>query len=102
MTTTPRTPQPLTADQLAEIQVDVAAYEQHPKIGFACCSAHRPADHVPAIRAEVDRLRAEITAAVDRLRDMQRLEPVHARAAALHGVEMQLRFAIGTEEEAAS
>lgn len=102
MTTPPRTPQPLTADQLAEIQADVAAYEQHPEIGFACCSAHRPADRAPALLAEVARLRGEIAAAVDRLRDMQRLEPVHARAAALYGVEMQLRYAIGTEQEVAS
>ncbi|MFJ9037896.1 hypothetical protein ACIRF8_15050 [Streptomyces sp. NPDC102406] len=63
--------------------------------------AHARTD-VPALLAEVARLRGEVTAAVDRLRDMQRLEPNHARAAGLYGVEMQLRYAIGTEEEAAS
>lgn len=61
---------------------------------------HARAD-VPVLLAEVARLRSVVIAAVDRLHEMQRLEPVHARAASLYGVETQLRSAIGTETEAA-
>lgn len=47
--------QPLDDQRLAEA---LAAYEGHPELGFACCSAHAVADHVPALLAEVQRLKA--------------------------------------------
>jgi hypothetical protein len=112
MNTTPRTPPPRTADQLAEIQARASSrstaltawLDKFSPLVEGQSEVERAetvlSEDVPALLVEVGRLRAEITAAVDRLRDMQRLEPNHARAAALHGVEMQLRYAIDTETEA--
>ncbi|GGV36571.1 hypothetical protein GCM10010293_39910 [Streptomyces griseoflavus] len=49
-------PQPLDDQRLAQ---DLAAYEGHPDLGFACCTAHAVADHVPALLAEVELLRGQ-------------------------------------------
>ncbi|WP_372344633.1 hypothetical protein [Streptomyces sp. KL116D] len=78
MTAETRTPQPLTDEQLAEIQADVAAYGQHPEIGFACCSAHRAADVAPALLAEVDRLKRSVSAALVQVRQVQPLDTYSA------------------------
>lgn len=51
---------PLTDEQLNQIETAVAAYEKHPDLGFACCSAHPVADAGAALLAEVLRLRAEV------------------------------------------
>lgn len=37
----------------------LAAYEGHPDLGFACCSAHAVAAHVPVLLAELAAVRAE-------------------------------------------
>jgi hypothetical protein len=50
-------PVPVGDTRLAEA---LAAYEGHPDLGFACCSAHAVADHVPALLADNARLRAEV------------------------------------------
>ena len=42
---------------IAQMAEDFATYQKHPDLGFACCSAHAVADHVPALLAEVQRLR---------------------------------------------
>jgi hypothetical protein len=47
---------PLTPQQCDDIDAAIAAYRQHPDIGFACCSAHAVADHVPALLATVRHL----------------------------------------------
>jgi len=47
---------PLTPQQCDDIDAAIAAYRQHPDIGFACCSAHPVADHVPALLATVRHL----------------------------------------------
>ena len=44
---------------LDAIQAAIAAYEQHPDLGFACCSAHPAADAASALAAEVRRLREQ-------------------------------------------
>lgn len=49
--------QPLNLDP---IQAAITDYEQHPDIGFACCTAHPAADAATALLAEVRRLRAEL------------------------------------------
>ncbi|MBR8638693.1 hypothetical protein KEF29_03610 [Streptomyces tuirus] len=41
---------------LTKLAEDLAAYEGHPDLGFACCTAHAVADHVPGLRAEIERL----------------------------------------------
>jgi hypothetical protein len=56
---TNETSQPLTDEQLNAIETAIAAYETHPELGFACCSAHAVADHGRALVAEVRRLRAQ-------------------------------------------
>ena len=43
----------------------LAAYEKHPDIGFACCSAHTAADTVSALLAENERLRRELAARME-------------------------------------
>jgi hypothetical protein len=53
-------PRPLDDTRLTKA---LAAYESHPDLGFACCSAHAVADHVPALLAEVERLKAELAQA---------------------------------------
>lgn len=65
-------PTPLTDQQLDldAIETAIAAYRQHPDLGFACCSAHLVADHGEALLAEVRRLRAELaTQRADTLRE---------------------------------
>ena len=52
--------EPLSSKREQDIRATVANYEQHPDIGFACCSAHGPADAVPELLAELDRLRDEL------------------------------------------
>ncbi|WP_282084088.1 hypothetical protein [Streptomyces tendae] len=63
----------LSPEREAEIAAAVALYEGHPNIGFACCSAHGPADGVrdllaelAAVRAERDQARAELSKYVDK------------------------------------
>lgn len=46
----------LTAEQFDEIDAAITAYQQHPPIGFACCSAHPAADAATALIAEIRRL----------------------------------------------
>lgn len=53
MTNTPA----LTEQQIDEIDAAIAAYQQHPEIGFACCSAHPAADAAAALLTETRRLR---------------------------------------------
>lgn len=55
------TSQPIGDQQLDEIETAITAYQQHPAIGFACCSAHPAADAAAALLAEVRRLRASFT-----------------------------------------
>lgn len=38
----------------------LTAYEGHPNLGFACCTAHAVAEHVPALLTEIQRLKAEL------------------------------------------
>ncbi|MFG2359432.1 hypothetical protein [Streptomyces sp. NPDC048521] len=51
----------------------IAAYQQHPDLGFACCSAHPAADAAAAMAAEIRRLRAELATANARLDATARL-----------------------------
>ncbi|MFF9287567.1 hypothetical protein [Streptomyces griseosporeus] len=51
------TDQPLDLDAI-EARID--AYRKHRDLGFACCSAHPVANAVPAMAAEIRRLRAEL------------------------------------------
>ncbi|HLT09648.1 MAG TPA: hypothetical protein VK028_02425 [Micromonosporaceae bacterium] len=44
---------------IAQMAEDFATYQKHPDLGFACCSAHAVADHVPALLAELAAVRAE-------------------------------------------
>ena len=46
----------LTQQQYDEYEAAITAYQQHPDIGFACCSAHPAADAAAALLAEVRRL----------------------------------------------
>jgi alpha-beta hydrolase superfamily lysophospholipase len=57
------TPAPLTDQQLDEYEAAIAAYQQHPDLGFACCSAHPAADAAAAMASELRRLRAELATA---------------------------------------
>lgn len=88
---TPAAPSPADApvqlddQRLAEA---LAAYEGHPDLGFACCTAHAVADHVPALLAEVQRLKAErhstneaLSDAAEALRDMRDRLAKHERPA---------------------
>lgn len=50
---------PLTVQQLDEIEAAITAYQQHPPIGFACCTAHAVADQAPALLAEICRLKGQ-------------------------------------------
>ena len=52
---------PPTGQQLNDIETVIDAYQQHPDLGFACCSAHPAADAATALLAEVHRLRARVT-----------------------------------------
>lgn len=52
--------QPLTEQQLDEIQAAVTAYQQHAPTGFACCTAHPVADAGAALLADVRRLRDRV------------------------------------------
>ncbi|MCM8555675.1 hypothetical protein [Streptomyces sp. STCH 565 A] len=49
----------LSPEREAEIAAAVAVYEGHPSIGFACCSAHGPADGTRELLAELAAVRAE-------------------------------------------
>ncbi|MFF3730441.1 hypothetical protein ACFYXM_09010 [Streptomyces sp. NPDC002476] len=51
---------PMTPDRMVEIREAAHTYNEHPTLGFACCSAHDAADAVPELLAEVDRLRKEV------------------------------------------
>lgn len=51
---------PPTGQQLNDIETVIDAYQQHPDLGFACCSAHPAADAATALLAEVRRLRAAL------------------------------------------
>ncbi|WP_225840282.1 hypothetical protein [Streptomyces sp. NK08204] len=59
-----------TDQQLDEYETAVAAYQQHPALGFACCSAHPASDADAALVVEVRRLRAQVA----ELQEAQRLE----------------------------
>ncbi|MFB7461251.1 hypothetical protein [Streptomyces sp. NPDC056188] len=82
----------LTPQREAGIASAVAAYQTHPDIGFACCSAHAPADAVPALLAELAAVRTErdqARAAAQRDLDAHRAEVLREAAdmvdAAFHG-----------------
>lgn len=45
---------------LDAIEARITAYQQHPPIGFACCTAHPVADAGAALLAEVHRLTARV------------------------------------------
>ncbi|MFE7727482.1 hypothetical protein ACFU5D_17005 [Streptomyces anthocyanicus] len=49
----------LSPEREAEIAAAVAVYGGHPNIGFACCSAHGPADGARELLAELAAVRAE-------------------------------------------
>lgn len=51
---------PLTPEREQRIRYAVAAYVNHPDLGFACCSAHPAADGARELLAEIDRLRDEL------------------------------------------
>lgn len=51
---------PLTDTQLDAYETAIAAYQQHPDVGFACCSAHPAADAAAVLLDEIRRLRAEL------------------------------------------
>lgn len=53
---------PLSEEYLAEVEVALAAYRKHAALGFACCSAHGPADAASVLLAEVRRLRGIVDA----------------------------------------
>lgn len=55
-------PTPLTDQQLGDYEQAIAAYRQHPDLGFACCTAHPAADAAAVLLAEVHRLRDAVTA----------------------------------------
>ena len=57
VTTTPMTP-----ERKQEIREAARTFSEHPRLGFACCSAHDAADAVPELLAEVDRLHALLAA----------------------------------------
>lgn len=68
----------LSPEREAEIAAAVALYEGHPNIGFACCSAHGPADGVrellaelAAVRAERDQARAELAEFASRVNELE-------------------------------
>lgn len=48
---------PLSEEYLAEVEVALDGYAHHSPAGFACCSAHAPADATYKLLAEVRRLR---------------------------------------------
>lgn len=50
---------PPTDTQLDAYETAIAAYQQHPDIGFACCSAHPAADAAASLLDENRRLRAK-------------------------------------------
>lgn len=66
----------LSPEREAEIAAAVAVYEGHPNIGFACCSAHGPADGARELLAELAAVRAE--------RDQARADAERLRAAHFH------------------
>lgn len=55
----PKSAARLSPEREAEIAAAFAVYESHPNIGFACCSAHDPADGVRDLLAELAAVRAE-------------------------------------------
>ncbi|MFF8910585.1 hypothetical protein [Streptomyces olivaceoviridis] len=56
-------------DQLDLDAIDtvITAYQQHPDLGFACCSAHHVADAAAAMADEIRRLRAQRRLLLDNL-----------------------------------
>ena len=52
---------PMTPDRVEALQAAMYDYSTHPKLGFACCSAHGVADAVPDVLAENRWLRARVT-----------------------------------------
>lgn len=64
--------EPLSAADLAKCRDAIAAYEAHPDLGFACCSAHGAADAAVVLLAEVERqLEAAIAKAAPSAHDRQ-------------------------------
>ncbi|WP_432053658.1 hypothetical protein [Streptomyces sp. bgisy022] len=64
---------------ISKMAQDLAAYEAHPDLGFACCTAHAVADHVPALLAEVQRMRSSRWDATKVTADLEsRLHAMHA------------------------
>jgi hypothetical protein len=51
----------MTPDRVEALQAAMYDYSTHPKLGFACCSAHGVADAVPDVLAENRWLRARVT-----------------------------------------
>src|ERR1043165_1267403 len=52
---------PMTPARVEALQAAMYDYSTHPKLGFACCSAHGVADAVPDVLAENRWLRARVT-----------------------------------------
>lgn len=50
----------LTPEREAEIAAAVSAYQAHPNVGFACCSAHPAADAAPELMTELAAVRARV------------------------------------------
>lgn len=100
--------QPLTPQQLDDIDAAIAAYQQHAPTGFACCSAHPAADTASALVAEVRRLTAELA---DQVRyaatleaDLCTCEPLCENGEYLHAadcpvVDIQMQVYGGPDEE---
>lgn len=53
------------------IETALTAYQQHPNLGFDCCTAHPAADTATALLAEVHRLTAELADFSGRVNELE-------------------------------
>lgn len=65
---------PMSPERMADIRAALDRYRGHAPVGFACCSAHGPADAVPDLLAEVERLQVGISHVPVTRVDSERLE----------------------------
>ncbi|MFI8351260.1 hypothetical protein [Streptomyces sp. NPDC085596] len=89
------TTQPFDLDTIAPA---IAAYQQHPDLGFACCSAHPVADAAAAMADEIRRLRAGLAEARDQAaRTDREFEQVIRERDNLHDIADSLAYAVAPE-----